>query len=301
MPSPGGAGLADWYSVLKVAPDATTEQIAEAVERLARQANALAITAPERARQLRDQVRAIKQDLLSGAESRQRYDDGLAARAAADADSAPPAPAPPAPAQAGPAPPPGYPAAPPPPPGYPAAPPPPPGYPAASPPPPPGYPAASPPPGYPGAPRPPGYPPPPPIRPAAPPAQPPTAWPTANPSGPAFPGPPAPPFRYSPPPQRTPAPGLMSRISKFLQTGWTCVSCGYGAQPTDKFCPKCGNRVESGLGGQLPHAAGPGSAGDGSPRPMPEPQAPRCDKCGTLAPPGAVFCMRCGSGPMPAN
>jgi hypothetical protein len=199
MPSPGCAGPTDWYSILGVAPDAATEQIAVAVERLTRQANALSITAPERARQLRDQVRAIKRDLLSGAESRQRYDHRLVARAAADADSPPPVPAP-----------------------------------------------------------------------------------TASPH-PAFPGPPTAPYRYNPPSPAKAAPDLMSRISKFLQTGWTCVSCGYGAQPTDKFCPRCGNRVESGLSGQ---------ARGGSPNPVPEAQAVRCDKCGSCTTSGATACRR---------
>lgn len=203
MPSQGGAEPTDWYSILGVGPDATTEQIAVAVERLARQANALAITAPERARQLRDRVRAIKRDLLSGAESRQRYDHRLVARAAAGADSPPPVPAPTA------------------------------------------------------SPRP--------------------AFPTA-------------PYRYRPPSPAKPAPDLMSRISKFLRTGWTCVGCGYGAQPTDKFCPKCGNRVESGLSGQ---------AKGGSPNPVPEAQAVRCDKCGSSTAPGDIFCMQCGNGLMP--
>ncbi len=186
----------NWYSFLGVGPDATTEQVTAAVERLSRQANALAVTAPERARQLRDQIRAIKQDLLSGPESRRRYDHGLLAREPKSADVT--------------------------------------------------------------RPRPP----------------------------------------QAPVPQ---APGLMSRISKFLQTGWTCVGCGYGAQPTDKFCPKCGGRVESGLGGQLPRASGAGQAGAGSPGPGPETQVTRCGRCGTRAAPGDVFCMRCGNGLSPGT
>lgn len=212
MASPDRAPSTDWYSILSLGPDATTEQITAAVERLARQANALAITAPERARQLRDQVRAIKRDLLSGAESRQLYDHRLAAQAAAGADSPPPVPASPASPRL------------------------------------------------------------------------------------AFPGPATPPYRYNPPSPAKPAAELMSRISKFLRTGWTCVSCGYGAQPTDKFCPKCGNRVESGLGGQLPGASAAGQAKGGSPNPAPEAQAVRCDKCGSCTTSEDIFCMRCGSG-----
>ena len=69
----------DWFEYLKVSPDATAEQVEQAVERLSRQAAALAVTAPERSQQLRDTVRAIKRDLLSGPESRARYEAALAA------------------------------------------------------------------------------------------------------------------------------------------------------------------------------------------------------------------------------
>lgn len=77
----------DWYAYLRLSPEATTEQIEQAVERLSRQAAALAVTAPERSQLLRETVRTIKRDLLSGAEGRQRYD---AARAAAAQQPAPP-------------------------------------------------------------------------------------------------------------------------------------------------------------------------------------------------------------------
>jgi Double zinc ribbon len=92
----------DWFGYLKLSPDATTEQIEQAVERLSRQAAAMAVTAPERSQQLRERVRAIKRDLLSGPESRQRYD---VARAAATRQAMPPAPQawPPAPQVAPPA------------------------------------------------------------------------------------------------------------------------------------------------------------------------------------------------------
>lgn len=71
----------DWYAYLRLSPQAPTEQIEEAVERLSRQAAALAVTAPERSQLLRETVRSIKRDLLSGPESRQRYDAGRAAAA----------------------------------------------------------------------------------------------------------------------------------------------------------------------------------------------------------------------------
>lgn len=64
-----------WYAYLRLPPDATTAQIEQAVERLNRQAGALAATAPERSQQLRETIRSIKGDLLSGPEIRQRYDD----------------------------------------------------------------------------------------------------------------------------------------------------------------------------------------------------------------------------------
>jgi hypothetical protein len=166
----------DWYTVLGVDPLATHEHIASAVERLARQANALSITAPERARQLRDQVRAIKQDLLSGPEQRARYDLQLATQVPADPAGAAP--------------------------------------------------AVLPPPG----------------------------------GGPANAGP-------------ATRPGIMSRFTQFLQTGWTCTSCGYGALPTDKFCPKCGGKILSGVQGR------PAS----------------CATCGNRMALADAFCTKCGT------
>jgi hypothetical protein len=71
----------DWYAYLNIATDAPTEQIEQAVERLSRQATALAVTAPERSQRLRDTVRAIKRDLLSGPEARARYDADRSAAA----------------------------------------------------------------------------------------------------------------------------------------------------------------------------------------------------------------------------
>jgi hypothetical protein len=77
----------NWYAFLRLSPGATDEEIHGAVERLSRQATALAATAPERSQLLRETIRSIKRDLLSGPESRQRY-DALRSRPAA-----PPAPA----------------------------------------------------------------------------------------------------------------------------------------------------------------------------------------------------------------
>jgi hypothetical protein len=69
----------DWYAVLSLSATATEAEIAAAVERLGRQAAALAVTSPDRSRDLRELARSIKQDLLSGPEARQRYDGRLAA------------------------------------------------------------------------------------------------------------------------------------------------------------------------------------------------------------------------------
>jgi hypothetical protein len=84
----------DWYAYLKLTADTPTEQVEQAVERLSRQAAALAVTAPERSQRLRDTVRAIKRDLLSGPENRARYDAGLAAGTASVPPPPPPSPPP---------------------------------------------------------------------------------------------------------------------------------------------------------------------------------------------------------------
>lgn len=93
----------DWYAYLKLSADTPTEQVEQAVERLSRQAAALAVTAPERSQRLRDTVRAIKRDLLSGPESRARYDAGLAAATEAAGGPAAGGPAAAGPVAAGPA------------------------------------------------------------------------------------------------------------------------------------------------------------------------------------------------------
>jgi len=81
----------DWYAVLSLSADTSEAEIAAAVELLGRRAAALAVTAPDRSRELRDLARSIKQDLLSGPEARQRYDSGLAQPAAGTAAAAIPA------------------------------------------------------------------------------------------------------------------------------------------------------------------------------------------------------------------
>jgi Double zinc ribbon len=98
----------DWYAYLRLPSEATTEEIGHAVERLSRQASALAATAPERSQLLRETIRSIKRDLLSGPESRRRYDapraqpigppapPGTASAAPVPPATVPPATAPPA-------------------------------------------------------------------------------------------------------------------------------------------------------------------------------------------------------------
>jgi hypothetical protein len=185
MPDPADADRpSNWYTVLGVDPAATAGQITSAVERLARQANALSLTAPERARQLRDQVRAIKQDLLAGTEQRERYDLQLRGQEANAGTFAP-----------------------------------------------------------------------------------------SQPAG-------------------TRASGLMSRVTQFLQTGWTCSDCGYGALPTDKFCPKCGSKIEPGVPRR---SARQSHADEASPSHAPAAQPPSCAKCGGRIAPGDAFCTRCGA------
>jgi rubrerythrin len=185
MPHPAGADRpSNWYAVLGVDPAATTEQVTAAVERMARHANALSLTAPERARHLRDQVRAIKADLLSGTEQRERYDQHLGRQEANAGTFAPPQPA----------------------------------------------------------------------------------------GARAF--------------------GLMSRVTRFLQTGWTCSDCGYGALPTDKFCPKCGGKIQPGV---PQRSAEQGHADEATPSHAPAAQPASCAKCGGRLASGDAFCTRCGA------
>jgi Double zinc ribbon len=54
----------DWYAYLGLSRDATPDEIRSGIERLSRQASALATTSPERSQLLRETIRAIKRDLL---------------------------------------------------------------------------------------------------------------------------------------------------------------------------------------------------------------------------------------------
>ena len=238
---PGGTRQTDWYALLgsRLMPRPSRSRPPSSGCR--RQANALAVTGPERARAVArpESVRSSK-TCSSGPQARQRYDYALNRRAAAAPADWPTIPGPSAP--------------------MPAV--------AAFPP----SPAVAPPP------------------PLAPPplAPPPLAPPPLAPPPLGGPVRPAAVYRSGPQP-----PGLMSRISKFLQTGWTCVGCGYGALPTDKFCPKCGSRVEPGLeAGQQAGIGSYGLAQKGRP--------PACSNCGGTVAPRDAFCKRCGNSLAPS-
>jgi len=65
------------YRYLDVELFASSEVVAEAVERLSKQANALANTTPARSQDIRERLRQINQDLLTGDERRGAYDNSL--------------------------------------------------------------------------------------------------------------------------------------------------------------------------------------------------------------------------------
>jgi hypothetical protein len=70
-----------WYDQLGVSSSASADDVAAAIERLSRQATALANTAPDRSQALRETVRSMRRDLQSGVEARSRYDTQLANQA----------------------------------------------------------------------------------------------------------------------------------------------------------------------------------------------------------------------------
>jgi hypothetical protein len=72
-----GRDALDWYSLLGIPRDAPEDIIAGAIERLSRQASALATTAPERSQTLRETVRSMRRDLMTGTEARSLYDRTL--------------------------------------------------------------------------------------------------------------------------------------------------------------------------------------------------------------------------------
>ena len=206
----------DWYAYLNIAPDAPTEQVEQAVERLSRQATALAVTAPERSQRLRDTVRSIKRDLLSGPEARARYDAereaaATSAQPASPQEAAPQVPPPPSftPAS-GTVPPP----------------------PTAVPPPPPFAPGSA------GAAGPYG-------------SGPYGGGPAAGPGGgaPNAPGPVGGGPGGGAPGVGGPGIGpgggerISARLVRFLRTGWVCAECGKEAVPSDKFCTRCGTAI----------------------------------------------------------
>ena len=262
----------DWYAYLQLPPQASTSDVEQAVERLSRQASALAATAPERSQQLRETIRAIKRDLLSGPEGPRSYDAPRVRDVAppspptATAMAPPPAPAPRrAPKHAKPEPAPVPPA------------------PAHTPMPPTPAPAAHTP-----------MPPTPAPAPAAHTPMPPTpapvqAMPAPTPPGPALvrapmPAGPVPaPMPSVPVETAPPGQGAGSRLARFLRTGWTCPACGKGAVPSDKFCTGCGTPIR---------LIRPEAASEPDRVPSPRPFCPSCaNPLGTMD----VFCSKCGA------
>jgi len=281
-PACGSIGLMreqeDWYAYLNIATDTPTDQIEQAVEKLSRQAAALAVTAPERSQRLRDTVRAIKRDLLSGPEARARYDAGR------DAGSVPPPPPPAMPSAAPtmvPPPPTGAP-----PPAWFSQPfPPPPGGPST-----PGGPPASGPAeggaaggapagggqpswGQPGGGQPGGGP--------AAGGQPGWGQPGGGPGGGGqaggWQGGGGP--MGGPPAGGGPAGEKMSaRLARFLRTGWVCGECGKEALPSEKFCTRCGSTISP-----TRHENAP------------QPARVVCANCAAPVGTNDAFCARCGT------
>ncbi len=194
----------NWYTALSLSPSASESEIASAVELMSRQAAALANTAPERSQRLRETVRAIKRDLLSSPQARERYDRSVAL-------SVPPA-TPMITEDAATLPGPTRSAAP------------------APPPPPTSAPPAAPP--HPG---------PPPAH-AAPPAPATSPAPAAAPPTSAMA--PGPTLAEALGPAAAWAQDRGRRFRRFLQGGWTCTACGHGAMPGERFCVKCGCPIE---------------------------------------------------------
>jgi hypothetical protein len=252
----------DWYGYLNIAPDASIEQIEQAVEQLSGQATALAVTEPERSQRLRDTIQSIERDLLSGPEAKARHDAARGAAAlpaqALPAQALPaqalPAQAPPAQAPPAQVPPPPLPSAR-----------------AVNIPPPPT--AVPPPPSYP---PPPPYPPPPmaPTSPTSPAAGGPYA------GGPYAGGP----AGGGPTPDGSPAgrprggERIGARLARFLRTGWVCAECGNEALPSDKFCTRCGTAISPTRRDAAPSTS-----------------RVTCANCAASVGVNDIFCARCGT------
>ncbi len=118
-----------------------------------------------------------------------------------------------------------------------------------------------------------------------------TAWPNPHPTPPPrAPGPVvAPPTNQAAvtptdSPTAAPGPGIIdsvvngivpvaSRFRRFLQSGWTCPSCGADGGPGDKFCARCGAAM----------------------KPEAPTIRPSCVACSSPLESGDRFCARCGT------
>lgn len=95
---------------------------------------------------------------------------------------------------------------------------------------------------------------------------------------------PAPAATQPPAAAHAPTPRRTNRFLQFLQTAWTCPSCGADAMPNEEFCRRCGGRVARPTAGAAPVVPVTPAA----------PQTPVCPLCGTRATTGSRFCPTCG-------
>ncbi len=94
-----------------------------------------------------------------------------------------------------------------------------------------------------------------------------------------------------PPAVRPPGGTWGSKFKQFLQTGWSCPTCGEGALPNERTCRRCGTDIPQ-----------PALVTDFSlpqtplrqPVQAPDTAADPCAGCGAVMGTGVRFCTRCG-------
>jgi hypothetical protein len=72
-----GSPSENWYQMLGLQPGTPSDAVASAIERLSRQASVMANTDPERSQRLRETIRDMRHDLMSGEEARKHYDEAI--------------------------------------------------------------------------------------------------------------------------------------------------------------------------------------------------------------------------------